>query len=196
MSAWRGLAAGTILGLAVCGSLPALAADLYADGGWPALASDRTAGEVGDILTVIIFENSVASNSAQTTSRKDSRLAGEISAGDSLDESGELALSSRFEGTGQTGRTGKIVAQMSVVVDEVLPNGDLRVSGEQILNIDGDRTRIKLKGRVRRADISGGNTVLSTRLADVLIDYDGRGFVSRSGTPGIVTRILSFLGLV
>src|SRR5690606_30946312 len=99
-------------------------------------------------------------------------------------------------GEGRRDRSGKIIAQIGVVVDEVLPNGDLHVSGEQILNIDGDRTRIQLKGRVRRADIASNNTVLSSRLADVLIDYDGRGFVTRGAGPGILTRIFSFLGLV
>lgn len=175
---------------------PAAAAELYAGGNWPAMASDRVAAEVGDILTVLIFENSVASNTAQSTSEKNTRLAGEISAGDAAQESGEIGLSSSFEGSGQRARSGRIVAQMSVTVQEVLPNGDLGVAGQQLLNIDGDRTRIRLKGRVRRADISAANTVISTRLADVMIDYDGRGFVTRSAKPGIVTRIFHFLGIV
>jgi flagellar L-ring protein precursor FlgH len=37
--------------------------------------------------------------------------------------------------------------------------------------------------------------VLSSRIADAMINYDGRGFVSRSAKPGIVNRIFSFLGL-
>jgi len=186
----------TALCLTLACPASSLAADLYTGGSWSALASDRTAEHVGDILTVLIYENSIASNSAQSGSKKDSRLAGHVTAGDSLNESGEFALSGSSASVGQSGRAGKLVAQISVVVDEVLANGDLHVGGEQILNIDGNRTKIRLKGRVRRADISSGNTVLSTRLADVAIDYGGRGFVARSAKPGIVTRIFNFLGLV
>ena len=41
----------------------------------------------------------------------------------------------------------------------------------------------------------GVAVVLSSRIADAQINYDGKGFVSRSAKPGIVNRILSFLGI-
>ena len=184
-------------GLCLALSWPAIAAgaDIYAQGAWSALASDRAADRVGDTLTIVIYENSAASNSAQNGTSKTSRLGGQISAGSSFNEAAQLNLNGGFEGSSQTGRVGKMMAQISVSVVEVLPNGDLRVAGEQVLNVNGDRTRIKLKGRVRRADISGNNTVLSTRLAEAAIDYDGTGFVSRGARPGIVSRIFNWLGL-
>lgn len=190
-----GLAAG-LLCTALFAAAPTVAADLYARGEWPALASDRQASQVGDSLTVLIFENAIASNSAQIGTDRGSRVAGNVSGGQTFNESGQLALSGEFDGRGQTARSGKIVAQISVVVDAVLPNGDLHVSGEQLLNINGERTRLKLKGRVRRADITASNAVISTRLADVTIDYDGSGFVSRSARPGMVNRIFNWLGLL
>jgi len=79
-------------------------------------------------------------------------------------------------------------------VDGILPNGDLHVSGAQELNINGDKTNIRIKGRVRLADIAN-NAVLSNRLADATIDYDGSGFVSSSARPGLLTRIINWLGL-
>ena len=39
------------------------------------------------------------------------------------------------------------------------------------------------------------NGLKKTFIADAEIDYDGRGFVSRSAKPGLVNRIFSFLGL-
>ena len=89
-----------------------------------------------------------------------------------------------------------MVAQIGVVVDAVLPNGDLRVSGEQVLKINGETTRIKLRGRVRPGDIGRDNAVVSNRLADVTIDYDGSGFLARSARPGILGQIFSMLGLM
>jgi len=185
-----------MLGVALSAPLPSAAADLYPGGGWPALASDRPAAQVGDILTVIIYENSLATNSVQSMTHKNTHIGGQLKTDNSVGNSADLALNGSFDGGGQNGRSGRIVAQMSVTVDQVLANGDLHVSGEQVLNIAGDKTDIRLKGRVRPQDIANDNTVLSTRLADVTIDYDGRGYVSRSGKPGIVNRIFGFLGLI
>jgi flagellar L-ring protein FlgH len=193
----RPLAFLGVLGVmgAVLPALPVTAADLYQHGRWSSLAGDRAASEVGDSLTVLVAETSVASNSAQNASKKSSHFGGAISADAAFNHVGSLDLGSGFDGSGQTSRQQKMVAQISVVVDEVLANGDLRVSGVQALKINGEHTNIRLRGRVRRADIGSDNTVLSTRLADAVIDYDGAGFVARGARPGILTRVFDFLGL-
>jgi flagellar L-ring protein FlgH len=173
----------------------ASAADLYSNSDWTSLASDRNAHRVGDLLTVIVYESATATNTATNSSRAASNIGGQVSAGSAFSESASLGLAGSSEHSGTTERSGGIVAQISVVVDEVLPNGDLRVSGRQLLNINDERTEILIKGRVRQVDISTSNTVLSSRLADAVIKYDGSGFVSRSARPGIVTRIFTWLGL-
>ncbi len=88
-----------------------------------------------------------------------------------------------------------MVAQISVVVDKVMPNGDLHVEGAQALKINGEKTNIHVSGTVRLADITSGNAVLSSSLADAIIDYDGAGFVSASSEPGLITRALNWLDL-
>ncbi|HEV2818505.1 MAG TPA: flagellar basal body L-ring protein FlgH [Allosphingosinicella sp.] len=174
----------------------ALSDDLYRQDNWAALASDRRASAVGDILTVVVLENSTAAHSAQIGTRRGNRLSGDISAGTALNESATLGLSGQFDGTGQMSRSGRMIAQISVRVDQVYPNGDLGISGAQVLNISGERTNIRIRGRVRPADIAGNNTVPSARIAEAVIDYDGTGFVSRSARPGLVQRIFRFLGLM
>lgn len=171
--------------------------NLYRHDNWAAFASDRRAAAVGDILTVIVLENSTAANTAQLGSRRESRLGGDLNiSGTSINETATAGLRGAFDGTGQNSRSGRMVAQISVRVEQVYPNGDLGVTGAQALNISGERTNIRLRGRVRPADISGGNTVLSARLADAEIDYDGTGFVSRSARPGLLQRVFSFLGIM
>lgn len=194
MIRWQLLAA-----LAVACPTIASAQSLYHRDSWPALASDRRAAAVGDILTVIVMENNTASNSVQTGTTRDSRLSANISAGHTgsgISEAGALGLGGSFAGNGQTARSGRMVAQLSVRVDAVYPNGDLAVSGAEALNINRERTNIRIRGRVRSADIAGDNTIPSNRLADAQIDYDGSGFVSRSARPGLFQRIFSFLGLM
>jgi flagellar L-ring protein precursor FlgH len=175
---------------------PAHANDLFVHGGFSGLASDQRAQARGDILTIVIYENASASNKASTGSSKKTSLAGTINAGSSLNETGQLGLSGGTDNTGSTGRSGQMVAQISVTVDEVLPNGDLHVAGEQTLKINGELTHIRIRGRVRPSDISSYNAVVSSRLADAAIDYDGSGFVTRSSKPGIISRLFNFLGLM
>jgi flagellar L-ring protein precursor FlgH len=173
----------------------AWADNLYVPGSWSSLATDRSAHHIGDLLTVLVYENASATNSANSRSQRNGSVRGGASAGH-FDKSAGLDLAGGSENSGTTARSGQMVAQISVKVDAVGTNGDLDVSGQQLIHINGERTLIKIRGRVRTADITSGNTVLSTRLADAAIDYDGRGFVSRSGRLGPISKIFSWLGLL
>jgi len=188
-----GLAAIALLGC-VLGETPLHAADLYKSDNWAAMASDRNAHKVGDILTIIVYESSNATDSANSSSKRASSFGGQISADAAFNHSANLGLHNDSDNAGSTGRSGGMVAQLSVTVDDIFPNGDLHVSGAQELNINDNKTHIRIKGRVRLADISN-NAVLSTRLADAMIDYNGQGFVTNAAKPGILTRIFNWLGL-
>ncbi len=188
------LAAGAALLLAGA----AQAEDLYRGSNWASLSGDRKASQPGDILTVVIFQAAEATNSAQNSSRKKTDVGGSfgttIGSG-SIDEKASLEFGGGFTGRGEVRRSEKLVTQISLTVREVLPNGDLIVEGEQWMRINGETSRIGVRGRVRPADISPENAVLSSRIGDARISYDGRGFVTRSAKPGVVNRIFSFLGL-
>lgn len=168
--------------------------DLFRDPRWAGVAGDRSAARVGDILTVVVSQNAEARNAAQNTSRTRRTFDGSISGGN-IGESGELSLEGAYSGQGEVRRSESFITQISVTIEEVLDNGDYRVAGEQVMHVNGERTVVRVRGRVRSADISSGNAVLSTRLAEAEISYDGRGFVSRNAKPGLVQRLFSLLGL-
>ena len=191
MKSWIFLAAA-LIAAAPCA---ASAADLFKAGSFPALAADARAGAVGDSLTVVVIESASASNSTLNGSKKGRRLSGQVAYGSNA-EAAALALSGDSEGGGQTGRSGRMVAQIGVVVEEVLPNGDLRVSGKHVLKINGEATHIRLRGRIRPMDIAGDNSIASNRLADAEIEYDGSGFLTRSARPGIIDQLFNLLGLL
>lgn len=176
-------------------AFPSMAAAQSPEGNWSALASDRTAAQVGDALTVVILETTSANTSALNATQRDTRLTGAASANGVTEAAGGLGMTSGFDGRGQSARSGRLIGQISVVVEAVLPNGDLQVSGRQVLDIDGERTAIVLSGRVRRADIAADNSVVSSRIADARITYDGDGALARSASPGLLNRILTLLGL-
>jgi flagellar L-ring protein precursor FlgH len=189
LSAW-------VAAVMLAGASSASAADIPSNTGFSALGSDRVARAAGDSITIVIYENATASNDASSGSKKNSQVSGSLRASSAVNEDAALGLGGSSSNQGSTGRSGHMVAQISAVVEEILPNGDLRVGGEQMLNINGERTLIRIKGRIRPADISSANAVLSSRLAEAKIDYDGSGFVSRSARPGIVSRIFNWLGLL
>lgn len=187
-----GILASAVLPLLA--AAPAAAQNLYAEGNWPAMAADRRASRVGDTITVVIQQSAEASNTTQNSSRKTTDLNGGVSAGP-VNESGQIGFGGGYTGRGEVRRSERMVAQLSVTIEEILPNGDFRITGRQVMHVNGEDTVIIVRGRIRAADIRSDNTVLSSRIADAEINYDGKGFVSRSAKPGLITRLFRLLGL-
>jgi flagellar L-ring protein FlgH len=75
------------------------------------------------------------------------------------------------------------------------PNGNLKVSGQQSLRINGEEQLITLSGVVRPRDVADDNSVLSSRIADARIRFDGKGFVTDQSKPGWLARLFQYLGL-
>ena len=192
----------TILATALAAaSLPLSAEDLYKGGNWSSLASDRKASRVGDLVTIQVLANNSASNTITQGSKKRTGLDGSInavtgSAGQTFERSGGLGASGVYEGQGTNARANRMAAELSASVTEVMPNGDLVIAGWQALNISGERINIRVSGRVRAEDINADNAIVSSRLADAKIEYDGKGFASRSAKPGIVQRLFNWFGLL
>jgi len=170
------------------------AEQLYEGGSWPALASDDKANGPGDIVIVLIQESAQASSRLQNNSSKNTDFGGSFAAG-GIDEGANLSLGGSYAGRGEVVRSEQFVASMSAQIAEILPNGDFLIEGKQLMLINGEETTIGVRGRIRPQDISPENAISSFRIADAQIDYDGKGFVSRSAKPGLINRILSFLGL-
>ncbi|OCC22942.1 hypothetical protein MB02_14345 [Croceicoccus estronivorus] len=173
---------------------PSHAEQLYTGGAWPAFATDDKARDVGDTVTVLIYEAASASSKLQNNSSKKTDFGGSFAAG-SIDESAKLEFGGSYGGKGEVVRTEQFVARMTAQVTGLASNGDFLIEGTQKMLINGENTSIGVRGRIRPRDISADNVVLSSRIADAQIDYDGKGFVSRSAKPGLVNRILSFLGI-
>lgn len=176
-------------------TVQARAADLVAPDQYVSLMADRRGVKVGDIVTIVVVENSSAVNSADITSDKSYSIGAEFSTLRPHREGLQARASDELDGSGRLARSGRLVAQLSVRVQEVFANGDLLVRGEQELNLNGEKTRISLEGRLRALDISDGNVALSSRLADARIEYVGDGYLSERTRPGWIPRIFAWLGL-
>lgn len=160
--------------------------------------ANRKASQVGDIVTVIILEETDAGAQARTKTEgnSDQALSGDQGLGlfkflDPLNAG--LKTKNNFEGKGETSRSGMLQARMSVTITELLPNGDFRLTGTREVVINQEKQRLTLTGVVRPEDIQANNTVLSTYLADAHITCDGKGPVHSVQRRGLLTRLFSFL---
>lgn len=172
------------------------AQQLYNEATYRALAGDRKALHVGDVITVQVFEQSSATTSTDTSTQRNNALnAGYASTRGGVQHGGSIGVAGSFDGGGTTQRANKLLVTLSVTVREVLPNGDLRLAGEQTLTVNEEQHKVSLEGRVRPQDVSSDNVVLSTRLADAHIDYLGDGDLTERQKRGWWRRLLDALGL-
>jgi flagellar L-ring protein precursor FlgH len=183
-----------VTGLA--GAIPAAHADsLYKPGAFHALTSDQKAAAVGDLLTIQVFESATATTSADTATRRKNSISASLVQGHGEVTRAALNTSGDFDGGGRTERTNRFLTTLTVTVREVLSNGDLRIEGQQLLSLNDEHQTINVQGRVRRADISDGNVVLSTRLADASITLVGDGELSDRQRRAWWRRAMDWLGL-
>lgn len=159
------------------------------------LTQDNKAYRPGDVLTVQVFENSSASSSAETGTRRNNHLQTELAHGNGRSTQAALAVAGDFDGGGRTQRSSRLLATVTVTVQEVLPLGQLRVAGTQSVTVNEEVQRVTLEGIVRPVDISDGNVVQSTRIAQARITYVGEGDLSERNRRAWWRQLLDALGL-
>lgn len=185
----------TVVVLLIVAALPAFAESLYRDESFQSLTADRRAYRVGDALTVLVVENSSASSSADTTTEKRGGVGIALSTHNE-DKRANVDLTENFAGKGKIQRAGRLLATLTVSVAAIASNGDLVVSGSQLIEVNEEKQHIQLEGRVRPTDVSEANTVLSSRIAEAKISYVGDGLLGEKQRPGILTRFLSWLRIL
>jgi flagellar L-ring protein FlgH len=155
----------------------------------------------GDVVTILIVETSSASHKAGTdTYFKDDLAASfthNINRLSSFLAPGTKSLSgnasNKYKGTGATTRTSNVQAKVAVTVYEILPNGNLRVSGSHKVKVNDETQEMVISGVIRPGDISPQNTVYSYQVADANIEVKGSGVVDSGSQPGWITRVLNWI---
>jgi len=153
---------------------------------------DPRASKVGDILTVNIAIGDQASIANTTSrSRKSSEdanatnflgIESEFSAvlPDAINPSSliKMGSGSNNTGTGTVNRSEDIKLTVAAIVTRVLPNGNLVIQGQQEVRVNYEVRELMIAGVVRPEDISNGNTINHTQIAEARISYGGRGQLS------------------
>ena len=78
---------------------------------------------------------------------------------------------------------------VGAVVTDVLPNGNLIVSGSQEVRVNYELRVLNIAGIVRPRDISKENTIAYNKIAEARISYGGRGRIMEVQQPGFGQQI-------
>lgn len=170
------------------------------------LYEDLRPRRVGDIITIRLVESTNASKQATSSASRDQstsisnptlfgatpsfNLPGSLPLSSTRDATLEMGLdgSHEFEGGSAAAQGNSLKGEITVTIAEVLPNGVLYVRGEKRLNLNQGNEYIKVAGLVRPADIAADNSVLSTKLADATIVYNGDGATADANRMGWLGR--------
>jgi flagellar L-ring protein precursor FlgH len=167
---------------------------------------DFRAWQPMDLLTIVINEISIGRHDADTEVKSKSEYFAAIENFLGLEEQTlqwnhppdlssliKAQTKDDFKGEGQTNRQAQLTARMSAVVAEVLPSGLLRIEGEKIISVNNEEQVMVISGLVRPRDITSDNEVLSTKIAQMRIDYYGKGTVGEAQYGGWLGRVLRII---
>ena len=160
--------------------------------------ADKRASGVGDILTIIVQENSSENKNNETKTEKNSSWTAAVSSflfpgfvqykgtTPAVQYNSDL----KHDGSGAINNSETIVAQVAVKVMDVLPNHNFLIEGRRETSFSGEHQTIVLHGIVRPEDITSADTVMSYNVADATIQMVGKGAVSDTQNKGWFTRVL------
>ncbi|MBU2894918.1 flagellar basal body L-ring protein FlgH [Colwellia sp. D2M02] len=161
--------------------------------------SDSKAHRVGDIISVILSENTQAKKNAKTELKKDNEynlnaVTGLGGAPVTINgKSLEFGLSqdSNFTGDSKADQGNSLNGNISVHVLRVLPNGNLMIRGEKWMTLNNGDEYIRLTGIIRSKDINSNNTILSNKVANARIQYAGTGTFADVNEQGWLTSFFN-----
>jgi flagellar L-ring protein precursor FlgH len=159
-----------------------------------ALFEDRRPRNVGDILTVVISEKVNASKTSGANASRTGSLSAAFSAvpkliGGLLDgQDAKLSGNNGLTAKGGANANNTFNGVITVTVTDVMPNGNLLVSGEKQMGINQGTEYIRFSGVVNPRTVSGNNTVPSTLIADARIEYTAKGYIDEAQHMGWMQR--------
>jgi flagellar basal body L-ring protein FlgH len=179
---------------------------------WSPLAiksPDQEKIKVHDLVTIIVRESKIAKTDSKLESKKDWNL------DSSLDEwirfsnahglvpaqfsqgnpSAKFNFLNDYKGDGKYDRKDELTTRVTAQVIDVKPNGNLVLEATKQIMMDDDGYTISLTGECRAQDVTPDNTVLSTQIADPVIDVQHTGAVRDATRRGWIQRALDLLRL-
>jgi flagellar L-ring protein precursor FlgH len=161
--------------------------------------SDSKAHRVGDIISVVLSENTQAQKNAKTELSKENTATLDpiIGLGGSpvtfKNDNIQFGFNqaNEFEGDSKSNQSNSLNGNISVHVLRVLPNGNLMIRGEKWMTLNNGDEYIRLTGIIRSKDISSNNTITSSKVANARIQYSGTGTFADTQEQGWLSKFFS-----
>lgn len=155
------------------------------------LFEDRKASGLGDVVTVRVNESIKDSDEGKTSSTKttDENVNSGFGILDFIRAFG-VGSSSTMSSSTKIERTKTINAIFTCLVVDVMPNGNMVIQGDRSLTSGSEKMNVRFSGVVRPQDVNHGNMVDSNRVANAEVVVSGRGTISTTQRPGIISQIL------
>lgn len=175
--------------------------------GGRAFFRDQRASRVGDILTVIVTINDQAQLQNETKrSRDNSDAAGATNLfgfeshlhnwfPKAIDPTNLINTNSALsnDGKGSVARQEQIDLRIAAEIIQVLPNGNLVLSGKQQVGVNFDMRELTIRGVIRPQDISAENSVSYDQIAEARIEYGGKGSIQDVQQPRYGDQLIDIL---
>ena len=161
------------------------------------LYSDVKAYKRGDIVYIIVYESIDAIQKLATQTGQQHQVNNAVSSFfgvhpatlRNLGVNWQYQSGSKYSGTTQ--QSGILTTRLAAYVKKVYPNGNLLIEAVRYIRINEAGHKIILRGIVRPEDIGPDNSVPSSRIANLEIIYNGKGYMVDASSPGWFTRFLS-----
>lgn len=157
------------------------------------LTADHRPFRPGDVLTIVLEETTQASKKADTKFGKSSTVDVTPTVIGNNHFKTDVGISAQRDFTGSSTSTQQNALQgaISVVVQDVLPNGLLQIRGDKSLTLNQGEEIIRLSGYVRASDVDTDNRLSSQRIANARITYAGKGSLADANSAGWLTRFFN-----
>ena len=158
------------------------------------LFDDRRARFVGDVITVLLQETVTSSKQAATTLARKESISESVGAVSGLPLKTLQGLSFNAEennaanNNGTSSQRGAFTGTIATTVAEVLPNGNLLVSGDKQIQINYGVQHLRFSGIVNPVNVRPDNTIQSTAVANARLEYREDGALGDNAIIGGLMR--------
>ncbi len=165
--------------------------------GYAGLHVGTRARSLGDMVTIVLTENTRTSKSTSSSTDRDGGFSITPPTAGPLNFLNPNALNAAgqasFSGQGNAAQQSRLNGAVAVTIAAIYPNGTAEVVGEKQMSLSQGDEWIQFAGRIRLIDISADNRLASSQVANARIIYSGKGSVQRASKPGWLSR---FFGMI
>jgi flagellar L-ring protein FlgH len=177
--------------------------------------SDKIARNIGDIVTIVVQENTTTTQNADLLTRD--QYQGGAGIGIALNSflnqflqaapkwfgmatgipvrdddvtipTIDFAATGEWNAGGRASNSLTVSNRTAVTVVDVLPNGNLVVEGAKIIRTNQEDQYAYMRGVVRPVDIEADNTIPSTKIADAQVEFIPAGQLTEAQRKGWLLR--------